>query len=44
LAVSTNENGVKILANTDGIRLLRTVEGRSFDALRVGPAAVVKVN
>ncbi|XP_052181258.1 topless-related protein 4-like isoform X3 [Diospyros lotus] len=42
LAVSTNENGVKILANTDGIRLLRTVESRSFDALRVGPAAVVK--
>lgn len=44
LAVSTNENGVKILANSDGIRLLRTVENRSFDASRVASAAVVKVN
>ncbi|PRQ28403.1 putative transcription factor WD40-like family [Rosa chinensis] len=26
LAVSTNDNGIKILANSDGIRLLRTVE------------------
>lgn len=44
LAVSTNENGIKILANSDGIRLLRTVENRSFDASRVASAAVVKVN
>ncbi|KAL5769032.1 hypothetical protein ACOSQ2_015815 [Xanthoceras sorbifolium] len=42
LAVSTNDNGVKILANADGFRLLRTVENRSFDASRVAPAAVVK--
>uniref|UniRef100_A0A5B7ANF3 Putative topless-related protein 4 isoform X1 n=1 Tax=Davidia involucrata TaxID=16924 RepID=A0A5B7ANF3_DAVIN len=42
LAVSTTENGIKILANTDGIRLLRTVENRSFDASRVTSAAVVK--
>ncbi|KAA8523000.1 hypothetical protein F0562_009423 [Nyssa sinensis] len=42
LAVSTNENGIKILANTDGIRLLRTVENRSFDASRVASAAVMK--
>ncbi|KAM7508215.1 hypothetical protein LguiA_018668 [Lonicera macranthoides] len=42
LAVSTNENGIKILANSDGIRLLRTVENRSFDASRVASAAVVK--
>lgn len=43
LAVSTNDNGVKILANTDGIRLLRTVENRAFDASRVASTAVVKV-
>ena len=43
LAVSSNDNGVKILANSDGIRLLRTVENRSFDASRVAPAAIVKV-
>ncbi|PSR84523.1 Topless-related protein [Actinidia chinensis var. chinensis] len=42
LAISTNDNGIKILANTDGIRLLRTVESRSFDVSRVGSAAVVK--
>ncbi|GMP60159.1 hypothetical protein CsSME_00023144 [Camellia sinensis var. sinensis] len=42
MAVSTNENGIKILANTDGIRLLRTVENRSFDTSRVGSAAVAK--
>ncbi|XP_021899272.1 topless-related protein 4-like [Carica papaya] len=40
LAVSTSDNGVKILANADGIRLLRTVESRTFDASRVAPAAV----
>ena len=43
LAVSTEDNGVKVLANSDGIRLLRTVENRSFDASRVAPAAIVKV-
>ena len=43
LAVSTNDNGVRILANADGIRLLRTVENRTFDASRVASAAV-KVN
>ncbi|KAK0571561.1 hypothetical protein LWI29_018147 [Acer saccharum] len=42
LAISTNDNGVKILANADGIRLLRTVENRSFDPSRVAPVAVVK--
>lgn len=42
LAVSTNENGIKILANQEGIRLLRTMENRSFDASRVASAAVVK--
>ncbi|KAJ4708228.1 Topless-related protein [Melia azedarach] len=42
LAVSTNDNGVKILANADGIRLLRTVENRTYDASRVASAAIVK--
>lgn len=30
LAVSANEIGIKILANADGLRLLRTFENRSF--------------
>ncbi|KAJ6706526.1 TOPLESS-RELATED PROTEIN 1-RELATED [Salix purpurea] len=34
LAVSANENGIKILANPDGIRLLRTFENLSYDASR----------
>lgn len=42
LAVSTSDNGVKILANADGMRLLRTAETRTFDASRVASAAVVK--
>ncbi|KAE9601801.1 putative transcription factor WD40-like family [Lupinus albus] len=42
LAVSTNDNGVKILANAEGIRLLRTAESRTFDASRAASAAVVK--
>ncbi|KAF6158051.1 hypothetical protein GIB67_014845 [Kingdonia uniflora] len=41
LAVSANENTIKILATTDGLRLLRTFENRSFDASRV-PESVVK--
>ncbi|KAF9662879.1 hypothetical protein SADUNF_Sadunf18G0100400 [Salix dunnii] len=39
LVVSTKDNGIKILANSDGIRLLRTMESRPFDDPR---AAVVK--
>ena len=31
LAVSANDNGIKILANSDGLRLLRTFENLSFD-------------
>ncbi|KAL9350906.1 hypothetical protein Peur_058161 [Populus x canadensis] len=34
LAVSANDNGIKILANSDGIRLLRTFENLSYDASR----------
>ncbi|XP_022730861.1 topless-related protein 4-like isoform X2 [Durio zibethinus] len=42
LAVSTDDNGVKILANSDGIRLLWTVENRAFDGSRVASATIVK--
>ncbi|KAH9667180.1 protein TOPLESS [Citrus sinensis] len=34
LAVSTNDNGIKILATSDGIRLLRTFENLAYDASR----------
>ncbi|ONL96154.1 topless-related2 [Zea mays] len=42
LAVSTADNGIKILANADGLRLLRTLENRSFDASRNASEAVTK--
>ncbi|XP_010545756.1 PREDICTED: topless-related protein 4 [Tarenaya hassleriana] len=35
LAVSTTENGIKILANAEGARLLRSTEGRALEASRV---------
>ncbi|KAK9735493.1 hypothetical protein RND81_04G209000 [Saponaria officinalis] len=34
LAVSTSDNGIKILATTAGLRSLRTVEAPSFETLR----------
>lgn len=43
MAVSANDNVVKILANTDGLRLLRTFDGRSFDASRGVLEAASKV-
>ncbi|KAJ6829013.1 protein TPR3-like isoform X4 [Iris pallida] len=42
LAVSTHDNGIKILANADGLRLLRTFENRSFDPSRTGPETTSK--
>jgi WD40 repeat protein len=39
LAVSANDNGIKILANSDGLRLLRTFETHSFDASRASDTA-----
>ena len=42
MAVSANENGIKILANPDGIRLLRTFENLSYDASRASES-VAKV-
>ncbi|XP_057454641.1 protein TOPLESS-like isoform X2 [Lotus japonicus] len=38
LAVSANENGIKILSNEDGIRLLRSFENSMFDATRTSEA------
>lgn len=44
LAVTTSDNGIKILANTDGRRLLRMLEGRSFEGSRaISEAVNVKV-
>ncbi|VAI07630.1 unnamed protein product [Triticum turgidum subsp. durum] len=42
LAVSTVDNGIKVLANADGVRLLRTLENRSFDASRSASETVTK--
>lgn len=43
MAVSTSENGVKILGNAEGLRLVRTVDNRALDPSRVS-GIVVKVN
>ena len=43
MAVSTLDSGIKILANADGLRLLRTLENRSFDASRNAAETVTKV-
>ncbi|XP_047940621.1 topless-related protein 1 isoform X1 [Salvia hispanica] len=39
LAVSANDNGIKILANTDGFRVLRASENLAFDASRTSEGA-----
>ncbi|XVF86383.1 hypothetical protein PTKIN_Ptkin18bG0035300 [Pterospermum kingtungense] len=44
LAVSANDNGIKILANSDGIRLLRTLENLSYDASRTPEAPKPAIN
>jgi len=41
LAVSAHENGIKILANADGMRLMRTFENRSFDTSRTATENVM---
>ena len=43
LVVSTSENGIKILANADGVRLLHSIENQAVDTSRVAPAAIAKV-
>ena len=37
LAVTTSDNGIKILANNDGVRLIRMLESRAIDKNR-GPS------
>ncbi|EPS69182.1 hypothetical protein M569_05580, partial [Genlisea aurea] len=46
LAVSTADNGIKILANASGMRSLRAVESQPFEALRspLEAAATIKVS
>ena len=44
LAVSTVDNGIKILATASGLRSLRTVEDPPFEALKTPiEAAAIKV-
>lgn len=40
LAVTTSDNGIKILANTDGQRLIRMLESRTFETSR-GPVEAI---
>ncbi|XP_062155997.1 topless-related protein 4 isoform X2 [Alnus glutinosa] len=42
LAVSTSGNGIKILANADGVRLFRSIESRAGDSSRVSSATFAK--
>lgn len=45
LAVTASDNGIKILANRDGMQMLRALEARAYDANRVPPEpAVSKVS
>eukprot|EP01018_Ginkgo_biloba_P028595 Gb_04053 [translate_table: standard] len=41
LAVTTNDNGIKILANADGFRLIRMLENRAFEGTRVSSDTMV---
>lgn len=43
LAVSTNENGVKILAKADGARTIHAIEGHAQDPSRIASGSVVRV-
>ncbi|GMI82011.1 TOPLESS-related 1 [Hibiscus trionum] len=44
LAVSANDNGIKVLANSDGMRLLRTLENLSYDASRASEVPKPTIN
>ncbi|TXG69424.1 hypothetical protein EZV62_004359 [Acer yangbiense] len=44
LAVSANENGIKILANSEGMRLLRNYDTLSYDASRTSEASKPAIN
>ena len=41
LAVTASDNGIKILANRDGIQMLRAFESRAYDANRAPPEPAV---
>lgn len=43
LAVTTSDNGIKVLANTDGQRMLRMLESRAFEGSRAFSDVNVKV-
>ncbi|KAK4338634.1 hypothetical protein RND71_043121 [Anisodus tanguticus] len=42
LAVTTSDNGIKVLANTDGQRMLRMLESRAFEGSRAHSEVNVK--
>ncbi|KAF9587881.1 hypothetical protein IFM89_006135 [Coptis chinensis] len=42
LAVTTNDNGIKILGNLDGQRLIRMLESRTFEGSR-GPSEPISM-
>ncbi|XVF86443.1 hypothetical protein PTKIN_Ptkin18bG0040700 [Pterospermum kingtungense] len=42
LAVSTNDNGIKILANADGTQLLQSIANRALDTSKAASVAVAK--
>ncbi|GAV60959.1 WD40 domain-containing protein [Cephalotus follicularis] len=44
LAVSASDNGIKIVANSDGLRLLRTFENLSYDTSRASEASKPTIN
>ncbi|GKE42802.1 topless-related protein 4-like protein isoform X1, partial [Tanacetum coccineum] len=44
LVVSIHANGIKILANPEGVRLLRTTENSSFDPSGVASTPVMKTS
>ena len=43
LVVSTSGNGIKILANADGVRLLHSIETQAVDTSREAPATLANV-
>lgn len=43
LAVSANDNRIKILATIDGLHLMRTFEGHSLIASRIGVASEILI-
>lgn len=40
LAVTTNDNGIKILSNNDGLRLIRMLDGRAIEKNRGPPEPI----